>query len=60
MHAKGLPKDEKDRQAFELAVQKWIETRVARHKFLRGGVVVVDAIPKRCYFVFHFRYEYGC
>ncbi|KAL5527262.1 hypothetical protein ACEPAG_6053 [Sanghuangporus baumii] len=46
VHAKGLPKDEKDRQAFATAVQKWIETQVARHKFLRGGVVVIDAIPK--------------
>ncbi|KAL5530601.1 hypothetical protein ACEPAF_6859 [Sanghuangporus sanghuang] len=46
VHAQGLPKDEKDRQAFATAVQKWIETHVARHKFLRGGVVVIDAIPK--------------
>jgi 4-coumarate--CoA ligase len=27
-------------------VQKWIQSKVARHKYLRGGVVVVDAIPK--------------
>ena len=33
--------------SFPKDVQKWIEGRVARHKFLRGGVVVVDIIPKR-------------
>ncbi|KAK7691667.1 hypothetical protein QCA50_005066 [Cerrena zonata] len=27
-------------------VQTWIETRVAKHKYLRGGVVVIDAIPR--------------
>lgn len=28
-------------------VQTWIQSKVARHKYLRGGVVVVDSIPKR-------------
>ncbi|KAF8264657.1 AMP binding protein [Lactarius quietus] len=32
--------------SFPKDVQLWIETQVARHKFLRGGVVVIDAIPK--------------
>ncbi|PPQ89783.1 hypothetical protein CVT25_008160 [Psilocybe cyanescens] len=32
--------------AFSENVKKWIQTKVARHKFLRGGVVVIDAIPK--------------
>lgn len=32
---------------FEQSVQKWVEGRVAQHKYLRGGVVVVNAIPKR-------------
>ncbi|KIK61144.1 hypothetical protein GYMLUDRAFT_997752 [Collybiopsis luxurians FD-317 M1] len=27
-------------------VQEWMKTKVARHKFLRGGVVVVEMIPK--------------
>jgi acyl-coenzyme A synthetase/AMP-(fatty) acid ligase len=27
-------------------VQRWLAGKVARHKHLRGGVVVVDAIPK--------------
>lgn len=31
---------------FPKSVQLWIETQVARHKFLRGGVVIIDAIPK--------------
>jgi len=33
-------------KSFPKDVQLWIESRVARHKFLRGGVVVIDAIPK--------------
>ncbi|KAF7316064.1 AMP binding protein [Mycena indigotica] len=32
--------------AFSKSVQKWMESKVAKHKFLRGGVAVVDAIPK--------------
>ncbi|KAJ8514441.1 hypothetical protein ONZ45_g7997 [Pleurotus djamor] len=31
---------------FGKGVAKWIESKVARHKFLRGGVVVIDVIPK--------------
>ncbi|KAI0315007.1 AMP binding protein [Amylostereum chailletii] len=31
---------------FPRDIQAWIETRVAKHKFLRGGVVVIDVIPK--------------
>jgi len=32
--------------AFEQSVQKWFEAKVARHKFLRGGVAVIDVVPK--------------
>lgn len=32
--------------AFENDVQEWIKPRVARHKWLRGGVRVVREIPK--------------
>ncbi|KAJ7060932.1 AMP binding protein [Mycena amicta] len=32
--------------AFAKKVQKWMEGKVARHKFLRGGVAVIEAIPK--------------
>ncbi|EAU91467.1 AMP binding protein [Coprinopsis cinerea okayama7 len=39
-------KSDSDKLAFAASVQKWIQTKVARHKFLRGGVVVIDAIPK--------------
>ncbi|EKM53608.1 uncharacterized protein PHACADRAFT_260046 [Phanerochaete carnosa HHB-10118-sp] len=35
-----------DREAFALSVGEWIRDRVASHKRLRGGIVVVDAIPK--------------
>ncbi|TFK44864.1 AMP binding protein [Crucibulum laeve] len=39
-------KTEGERNAFAKEIQKWIQTKVARHKFLRGGVVVIDIIPK--------------
>ncbi|KDQ09380.1 hypothetical protein BOTBODRAFT_148208 [Botryobasidium botryosum FD-172 SS1] len=35
-----------EREKFALEIQKWIEGKVARHKYLRGGVVVIEAIPK--------------
>ncbi|KAJ7449083.1 AMP binding protein [Mycena galericulata] len=31
---------------FAQSVVKWMETKVAKHKFLRGGVGVIDVIPK--------------
>ncbi|KAF7360140.1 4-coumarate--CoA ligase-like 7 [Mycena venus] len=31
---------------FAESVVKWMETKVAKHKFLRGGVSVIEAIPK--------------
>lgn len=37
-----------DSGAFEKDIQAWIAERVAPHKRLRGGVVVIDAIPKSC------------
>ncbi|TFK23931.1 AMP binding protein [Coprinopsis marcescibilis] len=37
---------EEDRQAFALEVQTWITTQVESPKHLRGGVVVIDKIPK--------------
>jgi 4-coumarate--CoA ligase len=27
-------------------IQEWIKTRVAKHKFLTGGVVFVEEVPK--------------
>ncbi|KAG5342590.1 hypothetical protein C0989_012094 [Termitomyces sp. Mn162] len=35
-----------DKAAFQRDVRRWMQERVARHKFLRGGVVVIDAVPK--------------
>ncbi|KAF8586519.1 acetyl-CoA synthetase-like protein [Ramaria rubella] len=35
-----------EREKYGQEIQKWIQDKVARHKYLRGGVVVVDAIPK--------------
>lgn len=35
-----------DGKVFEKEVQDWIAAKVAPHKRLRGGVVLIDAIPK--------------
>lgn len=45
VHEKGL-KTNAEKDAFSKHVQEWIGARVAKHKFLRGGVIVIDAIPK--------------
>ena len=45
-NANALGSDQ-ERVEFGVDVQKWIESRVARHKYLRGGVAVVEFIPKR-------------
>jgi len=42
----GAVKSEADKKAFALKVQNWVRTQVAKHKFLRGGVIVIDSIPK--------------
>jgi len=39
-------KTTQEKAAFGQSVAKWIETRVARHKYLRGGVAVIDVVPK--------------
>ncbi|KAG6836557.1 hypothetical protein H0H93_006784 [Arthromyces matolae] len=39
-------KREADKFAFQRHVRNWVQERVARHKCLRGGVVVVDVVPK--------------
>ncbi|KAF7341954.1 AMP binding protein [Mycena sanguinolenta] len=31
---------------FLQGVEKWMELKVAKHKFLRGGIVLIDAVPK--------------
>ncbi|KAK6992711.1 4-coumarate--CoA ligase-like 7 [Favolaschia claudopus] len=36
----------KDKAIFEQSVVKWMQSKVARHKYLRGGVRVIDIIPK--------------
>jgi len=40
-------KTDAEKHAFSEGIKKWIQGKVARHKFLRGGVVVIDVIPKR-------------
>ncbi|GJJ13113.1 hypothetical protein Clacol_007363 [Clathrus columnatus] len=37
---------DKDKAAFCEEVEAWIRKRVAKHKYLRGGVRLVDSIPK--------------
>ncbi|KAF8806514.1 AMP binding protein [Phlegmacium glaucopus] len=39
-------KAEADIVKFAENIKAWIQTKVARHKFLRGGIVVTDVIPK--------------
>ncbi|KAJ7697590.1 AMP binding protein [Mycena rosella] len=34
------------KMAFARIIQKWMETKVSRIKFLRGGVSIVDTLPK--------------
>lgn len=41
-----LLKSKAAQKAYEVEVQEWIIPRVAKHKWLRGGVVIVDSIPK--------------
>ncbi|KAK0486158.1 AMP binding protein [Armillaria novae-zelandiae] len=35
-----------EKHTFTRDISSWIQTKVARHKFLRGGVVVIDVVPK--------------
>lgn len=37
---------ENQKVAFCREIETWIQKKVARHKYLRGGVVVLDIIPK--------------
>jgi hypothetical protein len=40
-------KTDGDKIAFTKSVATWIASRVAKHKLLRGGVVLINAVPKR-------------
>ncbi|KAJ1303693.1 hypothetical protein OPQ81_008118 [Rhizoctonia solani] len=35
-----------ERKSFETGVQSWVQNRVAKHKYLRGGVSLIEVIPK--------------
>lgn len=35
-----------EQERFRQLVAKWVESKAANYKWLRGGVVLVDAIPK--------------
>ncbi|KAF9514742.1 hypothetical protein BS47DRAFT_838022 [Hydnum rufescens UP504] len=41
-----LLKDPKAAAVFGKEIQEWIKTKVADHKFLHGGVIIIDAVPK--------------
>jgi acyl-coenzyme A synthetase/AMP-(fatty) acid ligase len=38
--------NKKDKEEFMADVSKWVADKVAYHKRLRGGVVLIEAIPK--------------
>ncbi|KAH7103965.1 AMP binding protein [Auriculariales sp. MPI-PUGE-AT-0066] len=46
--AKGLQsfQTEEEKTAFENKITAWVATEVAHHKHLRGGVVIIDIVPK--------------
>lgn len=39
-------KEKKAAEEFKKEISDWIATKVANHKRLRGGVVLIEAIPK--------------
>ena len=43
--SRAVPQE--DVESFALGVQDWVAARVAPHKKLRGGIVIVTQIPKR-------------
>jgi len=43
---KVKPQPGAESAAFSKEIQEWIRGRVAKHKFLRGGVVIIDQVPK--------------
>lgn len=42
----GALSNQADKDAFAAEVAEWIKGKVANHKQLRGGVVLIEAIPK--------------
>ena len=43
---KVKPQPGAESAAFSREIQDWVRGRVAKHKFLRGGVVIIDQVPK--------------
>lgn len=43
---KVKPQPGPESAAFSREIQAWVQSRVAKHKYLRGGVVVIDQVPK--------------
>jgi len=43
---KVKPQSGSESVAFSKEIREWVKTRVSKHKFLRGGVVIIDQIPK--------------
>ncbi|KAK8858765.1 hypothetical protein IAR55_002994 [Kwoniella newhampshirensis] len=42
----GIPSSKEEKIRLSIEVQKWVEGRVSNHKRLRGGVILIEAIPK--------------
>lgn len=36
-----------EQEAFTKSIAQWVTTKAAKHKYLRGGVILLDVIPKR-------------
>jgi len=43
---KVKPQPGAESAAFSKEIQDWVRGRVAKHKFLRGGVFIIDQVPK--------------
>ena len=43
---KVKPQSEEECTVFSKEIQKWVRGQVANHQYLRGGVVIIDQIPK--------------
>lgn len=42
----GIVTDAESKEALERDIAAWVSERVAPHKKLRGGVAIIEAIPK--------------
>lgn len=43
---KVKPRTGPESTAFSREIEEWVRDRVSKHKFLRGGVIIIDQVPK--------------